>query len=239
VIGSGPRSEPVEGRSSRVPNLTTQILAGLLLGIVVGALWPRVGVATKPIADAFLRLIKMIIAPLLFSTLVVGIAGAGDLKVMGRIAVKAIVYRGGHDDCARHRPRAVNILPGAGRRAARRRCICACHHGSGPPNRVGHVSASVPTSVVDAMARGDILQVVVFSMFFGGRCGYGHARQARRRGADSLAHVMFKVTAHAMAFALLGVSRRLRRRWVAEVCRSSCRWESSWRSCTAGSPCSC
>src|SRR4029079_452695 len=64
----------------------------LLLGIMVGYLWPSFGVAIRPIADAFLRLIKMIIAPLLFSTLVVGIAGAGDLRSMGRIGLKAIIY---------------------------------------------------------------------------------------------------------------------------------------------------
>src|SRR5260370_41032154 len=79
-------------RRGRVPGLTTQIFIGLLLGIVVGYLWPGFGVAIKPLADAFLRMIKMIIAPLLFATLVVGIAGTGDLKAMGRIGLKAIVY---------------------------------------------------------------------------------------------------------------------------------------------------
>src|SRR5262245_35442567 len=83
----GPRS-----RATRMPSVTTQILIGLLLGIVVGYLWPGFGVAVKPLADAFLRMIKMIIAPLLFATLVVGIAGTGDLRAMGRIGLKAIVY---------------------------------------------------------------------------------------------------------------------------------------------------
>ena len=77
---------------SRMPGLTTQIFIGLLLGIAVGYLWPSFGVAVKPLADAFLRMIKMIIAPLVFATLVVGIAGTGDLKSMGRIGVKAIIY---------------------------------------------------------------------------------------------------------------------------------------------------
>ena len=75
-----------------LPGLTTQILVGLLAGIAVGYIWPSFGVGTKPLADAFLRLIKMIIAPLVFSTLVVGIAGMGDLKAMGRIGLKAIIY---------------------------------------------------------------------------------------------------------------------------------------------------
>src|SRR6476646_7843482 len=81
---------------------TTQILIGLALGIAVGYLFPSsdaggVHVAgfaeqIKPLADVFLRMIKMIIAPLLFSTLVVGIAGTGDMKTMGRIGLKAIIY---------------------------------------------------------------------------------------------------------------------------------------------------
>src|SRR5438093_12477340 len=79
-------------RARRGPDVTTQIFIGLLIGIVVGYLWPSFGVAVKPLADAFLRMIKMIIAPLLFATLVVGIAGTGDLKSVGRIGVKAIVY---------------------------------------------------------------------------------------------------------------------------------------------------
>src|SRR5580700_1647757 len=76
----------------RLPGLTTQIMIGLFLGIAVGYRWPSLGVAVKPLADAFLRLIKMIVVPLVFSTLVVGIAGSGNLRAMGRIGLKAVVY---------------------------------------------------------------------------------------------------------------------------------------------------
>ena len=79
-------------RPSRVPGVTTQIFIGLALGIVIGYVWPWLGKDIKPLADAFLKMIKMIIAPLLFSTLVVGIAGTGDMKAMGRIGLKAIIY---------------------------------------------------------------------------------------------------------------------------------------------------
>src|SRR5438874_316796 len=85
-------SRTARSAPSGLPSLTTQIFIGLLLGIAVGYLWPQFGVAVKPLADVFLRMIKMIIAPLLFSTLVVGIAGTGDMKAMGRIGLKAIVY---------------------------------------------------------------------------------------------------------------------------------------------------
>src|SRR5262245_50979606 len=93
MIRSDPRAARLpDGRRRRLPGLTTQIFIGLLIGIVVGHFWPGFGVGVKPLAEAFLRMIKMIIAPLLFSTLVVGIAGTGDLKAMGRIGLKAIVY---------------------------------------------------------------------------------------------------------------------------------------------------
>src|SRR5258707_8693693 len=85
-------SRTARSAPSGLPSLTTQIFIGLLLGILVGYLWPGFGVSIKPLADVFLRMIKMIIAPLLFSTLVVGIAGTGDMKTMGRVGLKAIVY---------------------------------------------------------------------------------------------------------------------------------------------------
>ena len=76
----------------RFPSLTVQILIGLVIGILVGWLEPGWGTGIKPMADIFLRMIKMIIAPLIFSTLVIGIAGTGDFKKVGRIGLKAIIY---------------------------------------------------------------------------------------------------------------------------------------------------
>src|SRR5207248_2135571 len=128
------------------------------------------GVAIKPLADVFLRMIKMIIAPLLFSTLVVGIAGTGDLKTMGRIGLKAIVYFEVATTIALFLGLAlVNIFkPGAG---------LAMPIGADTSAAAAMVQSQqhawdillhmFPTSVVDSMARGDILQVVIFAMFFG------------------------------------------------------------------------
>ena len=76
----------------RFPSLTVQILIGLVIGILIGWLEPGWGAGIKPVADIFLRMIKMIIAPLIFSTLVIGIAGTGDFKKVGRIGLKAIIY---------------------------------------------------------------------------------------------------------------------------------------------------
>jgi proton glutamate symport protein len=202
-------TEPVEGGSSRFPTLTTQILIGLALGILLGAVWPRGGAAVKPIADAFLRLIKMIIAPLIFSTLVVGVAGAGDLKATGRIGLKAIVYF----EVATTVALAIGLVlvnvfkPGAGLALPL----------TGDAGAVAAMAQNqqtawdmflhlFPTSVVDAMARGDILQVVVFSLFFGvALSAMGAGGRPVVTVLESLAHVMFKVTSYVMAFAPLGV----------------------------------
>ncbi len=209
MIGAGPSSGPADRRSSRLPSLTTQIVAGLVVGVAVGAWWPSAGVASKPIADAFLRLIKMIIAPLLFSTLVVGIAGAGDLKATSRIAAKAIVYFEAATTIALliglelvnlFKPGAGLAVPLSGDAAA----VATMAHGQqGAWDMFLHL---FPTSAVDAMARGDILQVVVFSICFGAALSaIGPRGRPVVAVLDSLAHVMFTVTAYVMATAPLGV----------------------------------
>ena len=202
----GPTTLRIAGR---VPRLTTQMFVGLLLGIVLGSLWPAVGVALKPLADLFLRLIRMIIAPLLFSTLVVGIAGTSDVKAMGRIGLKAMLYFEVATTIALFLGLAlVNLFkPGAGLSmpvASDTAAVAAMSQSRpGAWDLVLHV---IPTSVVDAMARGDVLQVVVFATFFGVAVA---AIGARGRPIvellDGVAQAMFKVTGYVMAFAPLGV----------------------------------
>ena len=173
MIKPEPHRTPLDAsshRTRRLPGVTTQIFIGLLLGIAVGHFWPDFGVAIRPLADTFLRMIKMIIAPLLFATLVVGIAGTGDMKAMGRIGLKAMVYF--------EIATTIALFLGLG-------LVNLFKPGAGLPMPIGGGTAAVaalsqnqqsawdifvhlfPTSVIDAMARGDILQLVVFSMFFG------------------------------------------------------------------------
>jgi len=172
-------------------------------------MWPSAGVAVKPVADAFLRLIKMIIAPLLFSTLVVGIAGAGDLKSMGRIGLKAIVYFEIATTIALLIGLGlVNIFkPGAGLAVPLAPDTSAVAAFARNQQTAWDMFLHLfPTSVVDAMARGDILQVVVFSIFFGAALSAMGARGKPVIAVlESLAHVMFKVTSYVMTFAPLGV----------------------------------
>src|SRR4051812_47333682 len=80
------------GRTLRRLSLTGWIFIGMAVGLAVGFLWPGVGRELQPLATIFLRLIKSIVAPLLFGTLVYGIAGTGDIKAMGRIGLKALIY---------------------------------------------------------------------------------------------------------------------------------------------------
>jgi len=194
---------------SRLPSLTTQIFIGLLLGIAVGYLWPWFGVAVKPLADVFLRMIKMIIAPLLFSTLVVGIAGTGDMKAMGRIGLKAIVYFEIATTIAlflglvlvnTFKPGAGLALPIGADTSAAAAMVQSQQHAW---DILLHM---FPTSVVDSMARGDILQVVIFSLFFGiALAAIGPKGQPVLDVLDSTAQAMFTFTGYVMAFAPIGV----------------------------------
>ena len=194
---------------SRGPSLTTQIFIGLVAGVLIGYLWPAAGVAIKPLADLFLRMIKMIIAPLLFSTLVVGIAGSGDIKAMGRIGLKAILWF----ELATTVALVIGLVmmnvfrPGAGVTIP----IAADTHELAALARTQqsgwdillHV---VPTSVVDAMAKGDILQVVVFATIFGiALAAIGEKGRPVVDLLDSVAHAMFRFTGYVMRFAPIGV----------------------------------
>jgi len=192
-----------------MPSLTTQIFVGLLLGIAVGYLWPSFGVAVKPLADAFLRMIKMIIAPLLFATLVVGIAGTGDMKSMGRIGLKALVYFEAATTVAlflglflvnTFKPGAGLAMPIGG---DTKTLAAMAQNQQHAWDIFLHL---FPTSVVDSMARGDILQLVVFSTFFGiALAAVGHKGEPLLRVLESLAQVMFKFTGYVMLFAPVGV----------------------------------
>ena len=206
-------------KARRGPSNTTQILIGLVLGILVGYLWPSsdaggvhvAGLAeqVKPLADVFLRMIKMIIAPLLFSTLVVGIAGTGDVKTMGRIGLKAMVYFEIATTIALFLGLGlVNLFkPGVGvslpMSADTRTAAAMAQNQQHVWDILLHM---FPTSVVDSMARGDILQVVVFSMFFGiAIAAIGAKGQPVLDVLESTAQAMFKFTGYVMAFAPIGV----------------------------------
>ncbi len=208
MITGGSSDDRGDSPRSRTLGPTTRIFVGLLVGVAIGVFAPSLGVAIKPLADAFLRLIKMIIAPLIFSTLVVGIAGAGGFRAIGRIGLKAIVYFEAATTIALVLGLAlVNLFtPGGAAGAVGGGVGALAALSQTQPARSDVFLHLFPTSIVDAMARGDILQIVVFSTFFGMAVGsLGPKAQPLVDVLDAVAQVMFRVTAYVMVFAPVGV----------------------------------
>jgi proton glutamate symport protein len=204
-------------RRSRMPSITTQIFIGLVAGIVIGYLWPSSDVngvhvagaaeRIKPIADTFLRMIRMIIAPLLFSTLVVGIAGTGDIKAMGRIGLKAIIYFEIATTIALFLGLGiVNVFqPGVGVKVAVSQSVAELTK-TKPLTGWELLTHLFPTSVIQAMAEGEILQLVVFSVFFGiAVAAIGKRGEPIVEVLEATAQTMFKFTGYVMMFAPFGV----------------------------------
>ncbi len=197
-------------KKSRYPSLTVQIMIGLAAGIFLGWLSPSWGMKIKPMADIFLRMIKMIIAPLIFSTLVIGIAGTGDFKKVGRIGLKAITYFTIATTIALLLGLVtVNVFkPGEAIKAAAPPAAGAQAGSLAQPRHsvTDFLIHIVPTSVIDAMARGDILQLVIFSLFFGlAMAAIGEKGKPLIAVLGSLAETMFRFTDFVMKFAPLGV----------------------------------
>ena len=189
------------------PSLTTQILLGLVLGGVLGYISPEWGNRVYFLRDIFLNLIKSIIAPLIFSTLVVGIAGGGDLKKVGRMGLKALLYFEIVTTIALFIGLGVVNLtkPGYGVALTATRDISQLQqtHAQGFREMLVHI---FPSSVLDAMARGDVLQIVAFAALFAvAVSALGQRAAPILRGCEALSQVMFKFTGYVMMFAPIGV----------------------------------
>ena len=191
------------------PSLTTQIMIGLVVGALIGWLQPAWGNNVYFLRDIFINLIKSIIAPLVFSTIVVGIAGAGALKKVGRMGVKALVYFEIVTTAALFIGLAVvNFTkPGAGvTLAAGNIDIVKTIEQSHPKTLVETIVHAFPSSVIDAMVRGDVLQIVAFSVLFAlAVSAVGEKGKPIVRAMDSLSQIMFKFTNYVMMFAPIGV----------------------------------
>jgi Na+/H+-dicarboxylate symporter len=216
-------------------SIANKIFIGMVLGIIVGAilnnmygLLPATDLATdaktnlpiyknladqygktfKVLSDIFLRLIKMIIGPLVFSTLVVGIAKLGDIKAVGRIGIKTLLYFyfatilsllcGLLVANVLEPGTVMNLtLPAEGTKTG--------IEGEATTLK-GIVEHIIPKNLLDAMVKNDILQIVVFSIFFGiGLGAIGDMGKALLKGLDAVAHVMFKIIGYVMSFAPYGV----------------------------------
>ena len=179
-------------------SLTTWIMVGLVVGGALGYVRPDWGDRVYFLRDVFLNLIKSIIAPLVFSTLVVGIAGGGDLKKVGRMGVKALVYFEVVTTAALFIGLGVVNLtrPGVGVQLAAPSTEVARQVGHNHPRTLAETLVHLfPASVVDAMVRGDVLQIVAFSVLFAmAVAAVGDKGLPVLRACESLAQVMFRFT---------------------------------------------
>jgi proton glutamate symport protein len=193
---------------SRTPNsLTRYIFLGMAAGLLVGWLWPEFALNLRPFSTIFIRLIKSLIAPLIFSTLVVGIAGHGNLRQVGRMGLKALVYFEILTTLALIVGLvAVNtVKPGVG---------VTLHAAEGASEIIAHkqtfsdvVTHIFPQSIVQAAAEGEVLQIVVFALLFS--LGLAAIPEQKRQVAlnffDAVAETMFKVAGIVMLYAPIGV----------------------------------
>jgi len=187
-------------------SLTAWIFIGMAAGVVLGIIAPGFAKQLAPVSNVFLRLIRSIIAPLLFGTLVVGIAGGGDMKQMGRIGGKAIIYFEIVTTLALFLGlAAVNLVrPGEGVAIHQSAAEAAVPQSQTTFSTI--VEHIFPTSIIDALARNDALQIVVFAFLFGAACAaIGAKASPVVTFCSSLAEVMFRFTKYVMYLAPLGV----------------------------------
>ncbi|SDB72679.1 dicarboxylate/amino acid:cation symporter [Belnapia rosea] len=202
----------------RANRLTTFILVAMVLGIAVGhlchVLWPDPETAKaisgyiSIVTDIFLRLIKMIIAPLVFSTLVVGVAHMGDTKAVGRIGAKAMTWFIGASVVSLLLGMVlVNLLqPGANLNLPLPDAAASSGVATSSLSLKDFVAHLVPRSVFEAMAQNEILQIVVFSLFFGVACAaLGERARTVVAWTEELSHVILKITGYIMGLAPLAV----------------------------------
>ena len=193
--------------------LTIAIFIALFLGVFVGWIFPDFAVKTHVLAEIFLRMVKMIIAPLLFATLVVGIAGHGDVKSLGRLGIKTIAYFEivttfalfiglGFANIFKPGIGIANIASDDTGLTRIVQMASTTQHDS-----FGDLLLSLcPTSIFQSMAEGNLLQIVVFCLFFSlAICAVGKKAQPVIDILNSVASVMFKFTEYVMLFAPVGI----------------------------------
>ncbi|KQY90591.1 MULTISPECIES: dicarboxylate/amino acid:cation symporter [Roseateles] len=199
------------GRQPFYRSLYFQVITAIVIGVIVGHFWPQTGEALKPLGDGFIKLIKMIIAPIIFCTVVVGIAGMEDMKRVGKTGGYALLYFEIVSTIALIVGLVVvNVLqPGAGMHVDPHtldtKGIAAY---TGPGKMQGTVEfllAIIPTTVVDAFAKGEMLQVLLFSLLFGFALHrFGGRGTLIFDGIEKTSHVLFAIVGMIMKVAPIG-----------------------------------
>lgn len=188
-----------------------QVLAAIAVGVVLGYFYPDIGTSMKPFGDGFIKLIKMIIAPIIFCTVVTGITGMEDMKKVGRVGAKSLLYFEVVSSIALVIGLAVVTLiqPGAGFNAdvstLDTKGLASFTIGAKSLSTVDFFMNIIPTSVVDAFAKGDILQVLFFSLLFGfALSAIGEKGKPVVNFIDEVSQVMFGIVGVIMKAAPIG-----------------------------------
>ncbi|MDD2899579.1 MAG: dicarboxylate/amino acid:cation symporter [Desulfuromonadaceae bacterium] len=192
-------------------HLYFQVLTAISIGVCVGHFYPETGAAMKPLGDGFIKLIKMIIAPVIFCTVVTGIAGMEDMKKVGRVGAKALLYF----EIVSTLALAIGLLvvsiiqPGAGMNAdvskLDTKALTAFTSKAQAHSTVDFLINIIPNSVVDAFAKGDILQVLLFAILFGFALSMlGDRGKVVFKFIDEVSHVLFGIVGVIMKLAPIG-----------------------------------
>lgn len=186
-----------------------QVLVAIVIGAAIGFFYPALGVQLKPLGDAFIKLIKMMIAPVIFTTVVIGIARMGNMREVGRVGIKALIYFEVVSTIAL----AIGLIvvniyrPGAGINAdvSSLEAASAYTNGVKSTSTVDFLLNIIPSSIVDAFAKGEILPVLLFSILFG--LALAHLGDQGKRAVsvlDDFGHGLFGVVGIIMKAAPVG-----------------------------------
>jgi len=206
-------SSPIQA-TPRLPfyrQLYIQVLAAIALGVLVGYIWPSTGIALKPLGDAFIKLVKMTIAPVIFLTIVTGIAGMRELGAIGRVAAKAFGYFLFFSTLALILGLIVGniVQPGAGLHIDPATLdsgkVADYAHQAHDQTLTGFLMNIIPSTLVSAVADGDILQVLFVAILFGiALTMIGDKAAPLLRVLDSASHAIFRLVALLMKAAPIG-----------------------------------
>ena len=192
-------------------HLYVQVLFAILCGVLLGHFYPATGADMKPLGDGFIKLIKMIIAPIIFCTVVIGIAGMSDMKKVGRVGGKALLYFEIVSTFALVIGLViVNLVkPGVGMNADPSKLDTKAISGyvtqAKSQNTVDFIMNVIPTTVVDAFAKGDILQVLLFAVLFGfALASMGEKGRPVTEFIERASHAFFGVVGMIMKLAPIG-----------------------------------
>ncbi|KVG08508.1 C4-dicarboxylate ABC transporter [Burkholderia vietnamiensis] len=194
-------------------SLFGRVVIALILGVALGAFFPHFAESLRPLGDGFLKLIKMVIGPIVFCVVVSGMANAGDLKKVGRVGLKAVVYFEVMTTLALGIGLVLAWLtrPGVGMNIDLRSLDAAslstyAKNAESLKDTAGYLMKIIPETAIDAFAKGDILQILVFAVLFGSALSLLGDKAQRVNGLiDELSHVFFRIIGFIIKLAPLGV----------------------------------